>query len=314
MTTLGEGAFAGYDDLRHVVFQGPQPAGNGDLGDQAFILFTQGQQGWVDGGTYRGLVTVTISGERVEPPTFSRGDMPAPAPALMYFNQAFQLTMDADDGQDLAIRYAVGGAIPTAGNPGLLYQDIPIELDDATGDITVSARVFRGAAPCSGVTRVTFRNAKELSEILDCFDAIFVLRDPARWQIVEEAGGNRCLQAGPYPEQAEQQAHLDVYIHYPENELPDKLSFQWRLVSTKANPGSFDAGEWKFWLEKHNTWSNYGHRAEWQTSNFNVTTGGWLSGTLWFGDSWASQPGISHLKLDRFIAKAPRAVPKVTID
>ncbi|NMA38642.1 MAG: hypothetical protein GX937_00515, partial [Lentisphaerae bacterium] len=42
--------------------------------------------------------------------------------------------------------------------------------------------------------------------------------------------------------------------------------------------------------------------------------GGWLSGTLWFGDSWASQPGISHLKLDRFIAKAPRAVPKVTID
>ncbi|NLF61087.1 MAG: leucine-rich repeat protein [Lentisphaerae bacterium] len=317
VTTLGEGVFADYDDLRHVAFLGPRPAAGGDLGGQAAIIFTQGQQGWVDGGTYRGLVTITISGERVEEPIFLRDDVPGSA--FMYFNKAFQVTMEADDGPGLTVRYALGGAVPTAAAPGSLYGGVPVELDDPTDDITVSARVFRGGAPCSGVARVTFRNAKELSEILDCFDAIFVLRDPARWQIIEETDEqqqviNRYLQAGPYPEKSSQQAHLDVYVYYPEDELPEKISFQWRLVSTKANPGNFDAGEWKFWLEEHATWSNYKHRTTWQTSNFNVTKGGWLSGTLWFDDYWASQPGISHLKLDRFIVKAPRAVPKVTID
>ncbi|NLF60178.1 MAG: leucine-rich repeat protein, partial [Lentisphaerae bacterium] len=316
VTTLGEGVFDGYDDLRHVVFLGAQPAGSGNLGSQAAIIFTQGQPGWVDGGTYHGMTTITISGERVEEPTFHRGDMPMPA--FMYFNQAFQLTMDANAGPGLTIRYAVGDAVPTAASPGLLYQGA-IDLDDTAGDITVSARVFRGAAPCSGITRVTFRNAKELSEILDCFDAIFVLRDPARWQTIEETDEqgqviNRYLQAGPYPEKADQQALLDVYVHYPENELPDKLSFRWRLVSTMASPGYFDAGEWKFWLEKHTTWSNYGHQADWRTAEFNVTKGGWLSGTLWFGDYWATQPGISHLKLDRFVIGAPRAVPKMTVE
>jgi hypothetical protein len=312
VTTLGEGVFADFADLRHIVFLGARPAAGGDLGSQAAIIFTQGQQGWVDGGTYRGLVTITISGERVDEPIFLRDDVPEAA--FMYFNKAFQVTMEADDGPNLTIRYALGGAVPTAGSPGLLYQGVPAELDHATDDVILSARVFRGGAPCSGVARFTFRNAKELSEILDCFDALFVLRDPARWQVVEEDDGNRYLQAGPYPEKASQQAHLDVYVYYPEDELPEKISFQWRLVSTLDNPGRYDAGEWNFWLEEHATWLDRGHQANWRTREIDVTKGGWLSGTLWFEDDWASQPGISHLKLDRFIVKAPRAVPKVTIE
>ncbi|HQL88449.1 MAG TPA: leucine-rich repeat protein, partial [Lentisphaeria bacterium] len=318
VTTLGEGVFADYGDLRHVVFQGAQPADGGSLGGQAAIIFTQGQPGWIDGGAYRGLVTVTISDERTEAPTFLRDDMPAPSPAFMYFNKPFQLIMTGNNGPDLAIRYAVGGAVPTAASPGLLYEDV-LELDDATGDITVRARVFRGAAPCSGVTSVTFRNAKELSEVMDCFDAIFVLRDPARWQIIEETDEqgqviNRHLQAGPYPEKARQQAILEFYIHYPKNEVPDKFSLQWRLVSTLANPGSDDAGEWRFFAEEYGTWSYNKHQADWQTWVFDVTKGGWLSGTLTFGDNKASQPGISHLKLDRFVNGAPKATPKVTFE
>ncbi len=312
VTTLGEGAFADYDDLRHVEFPGTQPAGSGNLGSQAIIFFAQGQPGWVDGGTYRGLLTVTISGERVEEPTFLRGDMPAPA--FMYFNQAFQLTMATDAGPDLTIRYAIGGVVPTAADPGLPYQGVPIELDDATDDITVSARVFRGAAPCSGVTRVTFRNAKELSEILDCFDAIFVFRDPARWQIIEEADGNRYLQAGPYPEKSFEQALLYIYVHYPENELPNQIGFRWRLVSTLVNPGDYDAGWWSFWLEGHDGLVRNKHQEDWQIANFNVTKGGWLSASLSFGDYWAAQPGICHLKLDRFMGRAPKATPKVTVE
>jgi len=318
VTTLGEGVFADYGDLRHVVFQGAQPAAGGDLGSQAFILFAQGQPGWVDGGTYRGLRTFSFSGERVDAPTFLRGDMPAPAPAFMYFNKPFQLIMTGNNGPDLAIRYAIGGAEPTAASPGLLYEDV-LELDDATGDIIVSARVFRGATPCSGVTSVTFRNAKELSEVMDCFDAIFVLRDPARWQTIEETDEqgqviNRYLQAGPYPEKDKQQAVLEFYIHYPKNEVPDKFSLQWRLVSTLANPGSDDAGEWSFFAEEYGTWSYNKHQADWQTWVFDVTKGGWLSGTLTFGDNKASQPGISHLKLDRFVNGAPKATPKVTFE
>ncbi|NLE55789.1 MAG: leucine-rich repeat protein, partial [Lentisphaerae bacterium] len=313
VTTLGEGVFADYDDLRHVVFLGPRPAAaGGNLGGRAVILFAQGQPGWVDGGTYRGLPTVYVSGERVDEPGFSRGDIP-PA-AFPYFNQAFQLSMSGPEG--LAIRYAVGGAVPTSASPGTLYS-APIELDDPTGDITVSARVFRGAEPCSGVTRVTFRNAKELSEILDCFDAIFVLRDPTKWQVIEETNDqdevvNRYLQAGPYQEQAYEQAHLDIYMYYPE--VPDKFSFQWRLVSDLPDPGFYDAGRWEFALENNGTWSNYEHRETWQTSNINVTTGGELTGTLLFGDLWATQPDICHLKLDRVVVGAPRAVPKVRIE
>ncbi|MGI6357023.1 MAG: leucine-rich repeat protein [Lentisphaerae bacterium] len=312
VTTLGEGVFADYDDLRHVVFQGPQPAGGGDLGGQAFILFAQGLPGWVDGGTYCGLTTLSINGERVEEPTFLRGDMPWPA--FMYFNQAFQLTMTANGDPGLTVRYAVGNAVPSTANPGLLYEGVPVEFDDATGDVTVSARVFRGAAPCSGVTRFTFRNAKELSEILDCFDAIFVLRDPTRWQVIEEANGNRYLQAGPYPEKSFSQAVLEVYVYYPENEVPDKIGFRWRLVSTLPNPGLLDAGTWHFRMDGHLGWSGEGHQADWRTSDTEVTQGGWLSGTLSFEDGWASQPNISQLKLDRFIIGAPKAAPKVTVE
>jgi hypothetical protein len=312
VTTLGEGVFADYNDLRHVVFQGAKPTGSGDLGGQAFILFTQGQPGWVDSGTYCGLTTLSISGERVKEPDFERGDMPWPA--FMYFNQAFQLTMIAYGDPDLTVRYAVGDAVPSAASPGLLYEGVPVEFDDATNDITVSARVFRGMTPCSGVTRFTFRNAKELSEILDCFDAIFVLRDPTRWQVIEEANGNRYLQAGPYPEKAFDQAVLEFYVHYPENELPDKIGFRWRLVSTKDNPGFNDAGEWHFWMDGHLGWSGHRHQEDWQTSYTEVTQGGWLSGTLSFDDYWASQPNISQLKLDRFMIGAPKAAPKVTVE
>jgi len=313
VTTLGEGVFADCDDLRHVVFLGPQPAGSGDLGSQAAIIFEQGQLGWVDGGTYRGLRTFAISGEQVEPPTFHRGDMPEPA--FMYFNQAFQLTMAANDDPYLDIRYAVGGAVPTAADPGLLYEGVPVELDDAGGDIIVSARVFRDDEPCSGVASVTFRNAKELSEVLDCFDAIFVLRDPARWQVIEEVNGNRYLQAGPYPEQSDEQAVLDVYVRYSENDLPDALRFQWRLVSTLANPGGNDAGVLDFHLnEQHDDWSARGPQEDWQTAEIDVTLGGWLSGTLSFRDNEASWPGISLLKLDRFIVWVPKATPKVTVE
>ncbi|HQL88508.1 MAG TPA: hypothetical protein PLH67_12910, partial [Lentisphaeria bacterium] len=259
-----------------------------------------------------GLTTLSISGERAKEPDFERGDMPWPA--FMYFNQPFQLTMIAYGDPGLTVRYAVGDAVPSATSPGLLYEGVPVELDDATGDVTVSARVFRGMTPCSGVTRFTFRNAKELSEILDCFDAIFVLRDPARWQVIEEANGNRYLQAGPYPEKAFDQAVLEVYVHYPENEVPDKIGFRWRLVSTLANPGFNDAGEWHFWMVGHLGWSGHGHQEDWQTSDTEITQGGWLSGTLSFDDYWASQPNISQLKLDRFIVGAPKATPKVTVE
>ncbi|MDD4097546.1 MAG: leucine-rich repeat protein, partial [Lentisphaeria bacterium] len=313
VTALGEGVFDGCGDLLFVHFAGPAPtAGEGDLGSQAAILFEPGQPGWEDGGTYRGMLTITISGERVDQPEFSRGDVPAAA--FTYFNQAFQLDMSGP--ADLAIRYALGGAVPTAASPGLLYQ-APLELDDATGDIAVCARVFRDGQPCSGATRVTFRNAKALSEILECFDAIFVLRDPAKWQVIEETNDqdevvNRFLQAGPYPQPAVEQAHLDFFVHYPE--VPDRFSFRWRLVSELPDAGLDDAGQWKFELEEHPSRWNSQYDPTWQTTSYAVTASGWLAGAITFGDAIASQPGISHLELDRIKVITPRVVPEFAVD
>jgi hypothetical protein len=318
LNSLGEGIFAACTDLKNIIFTGARPAETeGELGGQAVIIFAEGQANWVDGGKYRGLTCITIDGERVKEPEFSREG--EPQGIFDYFNQPFSLEMDSQD--NLEIRYTLNGDIPINSNPGELYQAV-LELDDAKDDIIVSARIFRDGKACSSLTQVVFHNAKKLNEILDCPEILFVMRNPEQWQIIEELNGQneiqeRYLQAGPYEKQNDLLAELEFYFY--NSGQSDTFRFHWRLQSSYEYPAYYDGGLWylaigKEAAEKVETYWNDKLSENWNIDNFEVGDTGWVKATLSYDNYYANRPANAFLQLDKFSLGPLKATPKITLE